>query len=140
MNQRAELLATQIYLTALTHWPGESSLLQSLGTNPQTIAIPVKHLNPIPSPIGEYEQVPGQRVSFELLHDQAVKPVEAAAQIHRRGGDQYPRCAGETQHGSACNNSGKDCTSEAFCSRTIQPCGLTTSTGQRAAGLRNRTS
>jgi hypothetical protein len=43
-------------------------------------------------------------------------------------------------HGNARNSWGNGCTSEPFCSRTIQPCGLTTSTGQREAGPGNRTS
>jgi len=112
-------------------------LVQDRGDKP---AIPVKHFDPVPPPIGEYEQVPGQRAGFELLHNQTVKPVEAAAQIYWRSGDQHPRRAGDTQHGSACNSSGNICVSEPFCSRTIQPCGLTTSTGQREVEFGSRTS
>jgi hypothetical protein len=84
--------------------------------------------------------MPRQWITFELLHDQTVKPVEAAAQIHRRRGHQHPRGAGYTQHGSACNSWGNIRTSDPVCTRTIQPCGLTTSTSQHEAELGNRSS
>ncbi len=84
--------------------------------------------------------MPRQRIAFQLLHNQTVKPIEAAAQIYWRGGHQHPRSTSDVQHGSARSSSGNICTSEPVCSRTIQPCGLTTSTGQRDAGLGSRTS
>ena len=84
--------------------------------------------------------MPRQRIAFQLLHNQTVKPIEAAAQIYWRGGHQHPRSTSDVQHGSARSSSSNICTSEPFCSRTIQPCGLTTSTGQREAGLGSRTS
>jgi hypothetical protein len=79
MNQCAELLSAQIYLATFTYRPSESSLLQSFCTYPQTIAVPVKHLDPIATAIGEHKQVPGQWITLELLNNQTVKPVEATA-------------------------------------------------------------
>lgn len=104
------------------------------------ITVPIEHLESVVPPVGEHEQMTRQGILFELLDDQTVQPVETATQLHRRGGHQHPHDARYAQHGSARNSWGNVCNSELFCNRTIHPCGLTTSIGQRGVGLGNRTS
>ena len=96
VNQGAELFAAQTDLTVFAYWPGKPTALYPFRTNPKSIAVPVKHLDPIATAIGEYKQVPGEGITLELLNDQTVEPVETAAQIYWCGGDQDLGCAGDT--------------------------------------------
>src|SRR5258708_5397270 len=75
-----------------------------------------------------------------MLDDEAVEPVETAAQIHRGSRHQHPRLPRHTQHGSACNSWDTVLTLETSCSLTVQPLGLTTSTGQGEVALGNNSS
>src|ERR1700690_1730532 len=127
MDQRAEVFPTQGHTALITGWPGEPTLLQPLGTDPQPGAVPVEHLEPIASPIGEHEQVTRERIVLELLDHQAVEPIETTTQIHRRGRHQHPRGPRHIQHGRAPNSCDRCSTSPTSAKRTVQPRGWTTS-------------
>ena len=133
LNSSPRRLTRPCSLTGQVKRPRSSRLAQT-GT------VPIQHLESIVPPVGEHKQMTRQGILFELLDDQTVQPVETATQIHGHGGHQHPRGARYAQHGSARNSWGSACTSELFCNRTIHPCGLTTSIGQREVGLGNRTS
>src|SRR5208283_1360634 len=68
VNQRAELLATQTYLSVFTYGPGELSLFQSLGTDPQPGSVPPENLEPVPSPVGEEKEIARQWIPFPGNH------------------------------------------------------------------------
>ena len=77
---------------------------------------------------GRHNRLKQQWIALELVDYQSIEPVETAAQIYWGGSHQHPCRARHVQHGSACNSSDRAWKAAPFCSRTIQPCGLTTST------------
>ena len=81
-------------------------MFEPFRTNDQPRLIPSQYLDAIAPPVAEQKQIAGERIAFEMLHHQAVKPIETAAQIHRGGGHKNPGGACHSQHGKVCNSSG----------------------------------
>jgi len=56
--------------------PGETSLFQSLGTDPESGSVPDEDLQPIALAVAEQEQVPTERLTRQAIPNQTVQPFE----------------------------------------------------------------
>src|SRR3974390_2479905 len=91
-KQRDQLFTAQRGATVLSlRGPGETALLQSLGTYPQTAAIPKEDLYTIALLVGEYKPMARERVLLQHRLGQSEKFIEAGAQVYRPRGPKDPR-------------------------------------------------
>src|SRR5580700_2742202 len=61
--------------------PGETSLFQSLGTDPESATIPDEDLQSVALAVAEQEQVPAQRLTRQSIPNQTVQPFEPLAHV-----------------------------------------------------------
>src|SRR5919108_3385320 len=81
-QQRQLLLAQHHFaLSGFRLRPAKAPLLQTLGANPQSAAIPEQQLQPIPLRVREDEDVPAQRLQLQLIAHQAVETLEAFTHV-----------------------------------------------------------
>src|SRR6185436_19394616 len=86
--------------------PGETTLLQTFGTNPQPAAIPEQNFDSRALLISEHEPMARERILSQHRLRQRKEAIEIGAQIHRRGGHEYPCACRPTQHTrSSCSSS-----------------------------------
>jgi len=66
--------------------PSETSLFQSLGTDPESGSVPDEEFQPITLAVAEQEQVPAQRLTRQSIPNQTVQPLEPLAHVGDPGG------------------------------------------------------
>jgi len=98
-EQRNKFFAAQPGATAApVARPGKTALLQPLGANPQSAAIPKQNFDPIARLVGENKPVTRERILLKHRLRQGEQLVETGAQIHWRGRHIHARAAGAAQH------------------------------------------
>jgi hypothetical protein len=79
--------------------PGETSLFQSLGTDPESGSVPDEDLQPIALAVAEQEQVPTERIARQSIPSQTVQPFEPLAHVGDPGGQIDPCSWAQSKHG-----------------------------------------
>jgi hypothetical protein len=79
--------------------PGETSLFQSLGTDPESATIPDEDLQSVALGVAEQEQVPAQRFTRQSIPNQTVQPFEPLAHVGDPGGQIDPCGWAQSKHG-----------------------------------------
>jgi hypothetical protein len=79
--------------------PGETPSFYSLGTDPESAAIPDEYLQPVALGVAEQEEVPAQRLTRQSIPDQTVQPLEALAHVSDSGGQIDPCGWAQSEHG-----------------------------------------
>ena len=100
-QQQRKLFVTQddlaLHISGLR--PGETSLFQSLGTDPESASVPDEDLQPIALAVAEQEQVPAQRLTRQTIADETVQPFEPLAHVGDPGGQIDPCSWAQSKHG-----------------------------------------
>ncbi len=79
--------------------PGETSLFQSLGTDPESGSVPDEDLQPIALAVAEQEQVPAQRLTRQSIADETVQSFEPLAHVGDSRSQIDPRGWAQSKHG-----------------------------------------
>src|SRR5271157_682485 len=100
-SNKGELFMTQddLALRVAGLRPGETSLFQSLGTDPESGSVPDEDLQPIALAVAEQEQVPAQRLTRQSIPNQTVQPLEPLAHVGDPGGQIDPCSWSQSKHG-----------------------------------------
>src|SRR5450755_607542 len=121
----------------VTEWHRVGAFFQPLGPDGEPVAIPVKDLDSVASPVSEYEQMPAKRVELHHRVHQRMQPIEAAPHIARRRRQVHAHAGRQMDHRGSRNtlNTSRSVTaSMPGAIRSRSPEARTTSTAATAAG------
>jgi hypothetical protein len=83
IEQPVQLLAVQTHRGRRTARPMEAVALQALLPQHETIALPIQDLHPVTPPVGEREQLLGQRIKQQRFLHAGREPVDLQPKVHR---------------------------------------------------------
>src|SRR6516225_7831171 len=99
IHEHRQFFRTHDYTASLLRaGPAKTTLLQSLGANPQPAAIPHQNLQAASCAIREQEQMTAQRILAQTIANQPVQTVESLAHVHPFDGDVDLRCRAQAKH------------------------------------------
>src|ERR1019366_4207353 len=89
--------------------PAEASLLQALGTHPQSTAVPEQQFQTIALRVGEQEDMPAQWIAQQAIPRHAVKALEALAHVRGSGSQIDSRCPSPAEHAQTPSSTRTNC-------------------------------
>src|SRR5947209_12089465 len=98
-EHRQKFGRTHLRASTLTARPGEATLIQSLGANPEPAAIPKKYLHPVALLVGKDKPMTGEGILLEHRLRYGKETVKPGSQVHRLRCHKNPRSRRSTQHG-----------------------------------------
>ena len=80
-NAPSSCAVTRAALRPLPERHRISAFFQPLGPYREPVAIPVEDFHPVAPPVGEHEQMPGERIELDLTDYQRMQSIETAPHI-----------------------------------------------------------
>src|ERR1019366_3260578 len=122
----------------LCRGPTEPPLLQPLGADPESAAVPEKQLQAVALRIGEQKHVPAQRIAHQPVAHQPVETFKALAHVRRAGCKINSCCGSDAEHDQRCSRTATSCRSVAVSKPRFtsirQPPGCTTASSPSCSG------
>jgi hypothetical protein len=101
LDQHRELRRRQRQRVIDNRWPDKARLLEPLGDQPQTTAVPIQALEIIAAPAAEEEEMAAERISTDHLLRLGGQAIEPVAQIDRTAGEEHLGAGREADHAIA---------------------------------------
>lgn len=95
LHEPAVLLGSQTFGLTLVPWPLEYAGLQPLIQQEESVALPVKRLDPVTPSSTEQKQSIGERIQLKLLLNEGSQSVDTEAKIRIAAGNVHPVGSGE---------------------------------------------
>ena len=106
LHEPAVLLGSQTFGLTLVPWPLEYAGLQPLIQQEESVALPVKRLDPVTPSSTEQKQSIGERIQLKLLLNKSGQSIDSSTQICVTAGNVDPVGPGKiTQHDRSVSSS-----------------------------------
>src|SRR5471030_600624 len=97
-EQHRELCRRQRYRTTARLRPNETTTLQALGQQAQSIAVPPKQFHPVAPLAAKHEHLSGEGILGQCFLNQGSQAIEAFTQVGHPGSDPDPRARWQPNH------------------------------------------